>query len=86
MNALKNATAEAKIGGEGTDAREQSELLTVGAVSRLLSCSKRQVYRLSDAAKMPRPIRLGGLVRWPRATIMEWIGQGCPAVRAGGRP
>ncbi len=56
-------------------------LLDVQAVAKLLSCSTRHVYRLSDAGRMPRPVRLGALVRWSRADIERWIVDGCPACR-----
>ncbi|HEY2841804.1 MAG TPA: helix-turn-helix domain-containing protein [Pirellulales bacterium] len=56
-------------------------LLDVGEVSRLLGCSARHVYRLSDAGRMPAPVKLGALVRWNRAAVESWIDQGCPAVR-----
>ena len=59
----------------------------VEVVAGLLTCSTRHVYRLSDAGKMPRPVKLGALVRWRRSTgdpktgIEDWIAAGCPAVR-----
>jgi excisionase family DNA binding protein len=58
-------------------------LLDVLAVARLLDCSSRHVYRLSDAGRMPRPVRIGALARWPRQAIERWIAAGCPA--EGGR-
>jgi excisionase family DNA binding protein len=60
-----------------------SVLLDVQAVAQLLACSPRHVYRLADAGKMPPPVRLGALVRWPRAAVEEWIAAGCPVVRRG---
>ena len=57
------------------------KLLDVQAVAEMLGCSQRHVYRLSDAGKMPAPVKLGALVRWSTAVIQEWIDQGCPAVR-----
>ena len=62
-------------------------LLDVRAVASLLACSSRTVYRLADGGKMPRPVKLGALVRWPRAAIEEWVAGGCQPVRAakGGR-
>jgi excisionase family DNA binding protein len=57
-------------------------LLCVDDVAKLLRCSPRTVYRLSDAGRMPAPCRLGALVRWPRAAIDGWIAAGCPACRA----
>lgn len=58
-------------------------LLDVQAVAQLLGCSPRHVYRLADAGKMPPPVRLGALVRWPRAAIESWVESGCPVVRRG---
>jgi len=64
-----------------------ASLLTVDHIASLLSCSTRHVYRLADAGKMPRPIKLGALVRWSKASIEDWIGHGCPCTdsRPGGR-
>ena len=60
-----------------------AELIDVKAVSLLLGgCSTRHVYRLSDADLMPRPIRLGSLVRWRRSDLLEWIEGGCQPTRA----
>ena len=41
-------------------------LLTVDDLANLLRCSRRTVYRLADAGRVPPPCRLGGLVRWNR--------------------
>ncbi len=63
-----------------------AELLDVRAVAALLGgCSTRHVYRLADAGRMPRPIRLGTLVRWRRTELEAWIGAGCPSQQPGGR-
>ena len=57
-----------------------AELLDVTAVSSLLGgCSTRHIYRLSDAGRMPRPVKLGTLVRWRRAELEAWIDARCPS-------
>ncbi len=72
-------------------ADESAKLLDVQAVADLLGCSTRHVYRLADRGAMPRPVRIGTLVRWRRATgdphtgIEDWIGRGCPSCREGRR-
>jgi len=53
-------------------------MLTVHDVARMLNCSARTVYRLVDTGRMPRPVKLGALVRWPRQAIEQWINAGCP--------
>jgi excisionase family DNA binding protein len=55
-------------------------LLDVRAVAVLLGCSPRHVYRLSDAGRMPLPVRIGALVRWRRQSIDEWIAGGCKPI------
>jgi excisionase family DNA binding protein len=50
-------------------------------LAKLLHVSTRTLYRLADAGKMPRPIKLGALVRWPRQAIVEWIAGGCRPCR-----
>jgi excisionase family DNA binding protein len=66
---------------DSTEMAALADLLDVRTVAAKLNCSSRQVYRLCDAGKMPAPVRLGGLVRWPRRVIAEWIDQGCPPQR-----
>jgi excisionase family DNA binding protein len=58
-------------------------LLDVRAVARMLDCSWRHVYRMSDGGKMPQPIRLGTLVRWRKSDIERWLAEGCPPVKRG---
>ena len=60
-------------------------LLDVRQVAGLLNCSPRHVYRLCDGGRIPQPVRLGALIRWSRAAITQWIAEGCPACRQGGR-
>ena len=70
-----------RIAGLGRAQAVSAELLDVQDVAALLHCSARHVYRLSDAGRMPRPVRLGALVRWRRQVVLDWIAAGCPAVR-----
>ncbi len=60
-------------------------LLDVYGVAELLRCSRRHVYRMSDAGRMPPPIRLGTLVRWDRDALTRWIADGCLPIRRAGR-
>lgn len=53
-------------------------LLSVDDVSTYLTCSTRHVRRMADSGAMPRPIKLGSLVRWRRLDIERWIADGCP--------
>ena len=59
-------------------------LLDVEQGARLPRCSARHVYRLADAGQIPKPVKLGALVRWPQRAIESWIADGCPSCCTGG--
>ena len=59
---------------------DPGQLIAVEKVAELLACSPRHVYRLADAGRLPRPRKIGSLVRWPVAEIRKWIEDGCPPV------
>jgi excisionase family DNA binding protein len=65
--------------------RPDPAMLDVQDVADRLKCSRRHVYRMCDAGKMPAPIKLGALVRWDQDTLIRWIADGCPPVRRAGR-
>jgi excisionase family DNA binding protein len=65
--------------------RDYLALLDVRAVAALLDCSPRHVYRMSDAGRMPAPVRLGALVRWRRQDLDAWQAGGCRPLRPAGR-
>jgi excisionase family DNA binding protein len=66
-------------------AADSPALCDVRSVAALLQCSPRHVYRLSDAGRMPPPLKLGALVRWRRQDLDNWLAGGCKPVRAVGK-
>jgi prophage regulatory protein len=54
-------------------------LLCIGTVADRLAVSKRTLHRLNSAGRMPRPVRVGGCLRWKASEINVWIALGCPA-------
>ena len=60
-------------------------VIDVKKVARMCDCSTPHIRRLSDAGRMPKPLRLGGLVRWRKTDIESWIAAGCPSCRGGNR-
>jgi excisionase family DNA binding protein len=77
---LDDRTVEC-IDEPGAKPGDPPAMLTVHDVARMLNCSARTVYRLCDSGRMPRPVKLGALVRWPRKTVAQWIAEGCPNLR-----
>ena len=54
------------------------QLLTAKALGGMLSLSKRQIFRLSSCGKLPKPIRIGGAVRWVEQEVCAWLAAGAP--------
>lgn len=44
----------------------------------MLQVSKRTLWRLRSAGKIPSPMRVGGIVRWKLDDILQWMAAGCP--------
>jgi len=53
-------------------------LLSALALGELLDVSRRHIYRLKSAGKLPRPVRVGASLRWRKEHINQWIEWGCP--------
>ena len=58
--------------------KNEPVLLTVEELSSLLGISIRTIWRRESTGDIPVPVRIGGLVRWRRAEIDNWIEAGCP--------
>ena len=52
-------------------------MLTIRDIARILNCSSRSIYRLVDAGRIPQPVKLGAMNRWPQQAFEAWIAQGC---------
>jgi len=53
-------------------------LLSAEGLAELLQISERTLWRLRSAGKLPKPIQLGGSVRWRANEISLWVQAGCP--------
>jgi excisionase family DNA binding protein len=56
----------------------QALAISARELAQMLDVSLRQIWRLTSSGKLPRPIRLGGSVRWNRSEIQQWFEAGCP--------
>ena len=52
--------------------------VTARQLAIMLQVSKRTLWRLRSAGKIPRPMRVGGVVRWKLDDILQWMAAGCP--------
>lgn len=58
--------------------KTQDRLLNAEVVGKMLSLSRRQIFRLNSSGKIPMPIRIGGAVRWSAQEISAWLAAGAP--------
>ena len=57
---------------------EKAHLLNAKTFGLWLDLSKRQIARLNSCGKVPKPIKIGGSVRWIATEVEAWINSGCP--------
>jgi len=57
---------------------ETERLWTIKDVAQMLGVTTRTVGRYVIDGKIPKPLRIGGAIRWQQATIEQWIKKGCP--------
>lgn len=55
------------------------QLLNVKEVAIALSVSQRHLWRMRSAGKLPKPVKVGGCVRWLLSDIEAWLQMGCPS-------
>lgn len=54
------------------------KLLNVAVLAAILSVSVRQAHRMNKAGLIPRPLKIGGCVRWREVEIAAWLKCGAP--------
>jgi len=68
---------------------EAKELLTLEEAAALLSVGPRTLWRWSHSGKAPRALKITpgrrGCMRYRRADLLDWIGNGCKPVEGGER-
>jgi prophage regulatory protein len=52
-------------------------LINADDVAGMLKISKTTLWRLRSSGRVPRPVRIGGSVRWRLSEISGWIEEGC---------
>jgi excisionase family DNA binding protein len=55
------------------------DLLDAKTLGQRLRLSRRQIYRLMNEKKIPAPLRIGGVWRWPESQIADWLAAGAPS-------
>jgi predicted DNA-binding transcriptional regulator AlpA len=57
-------------------------LLDAEALAALLGVSTSHLWRMRDAGRLPKPLRLGAqCLRWPLSEIRAWLAAGAPDTR-----
>lgn len=57
-----------------------ARLVSAEELARILAISTRSLWRLRSAGQLPRPVKLGGSIRWRIDEVERWIKVGCPSL------
>ena len=63
---------------EQVNQTQQPLVISAKELAAMLGVSIRQVWRLNETGRLPKPIRLGGSVKWLRKEIEAFIEAGAP--------
>jgi predicted DNA-binding transcriptional regulator AlpA len=55
------------------DTEDSHNLIRDSEAAALLACSKATFWRRVSDGTIPRPLKIGGMSRWPRSDIMAVI-------------
>lgn len=58
---------------------EETIVINLTEMTKLLRCHRSTVYRLLDAKKIPGAFKIGSDWRFHVESVIEWIKKGCPA-------
>jgi excisionase family DNA binding protein len=75
---VKEPTERKSIHEQKSQVEDKDQLLRADEVAKLLNVSRRHVFRLKSAGKLPKPLFIGASLRWPRRIIADWIKAGTP--------
>ncbi len=48
-------------------------LVDAKEIACFLGCSPKHVRRLAEQGRLPKPVKVGRLLRWPRQAIERWL-------------
>ena len=57
------------------------QLLSAKELAGKLLLSARTIWRLRSAGKLPKPVCVGGSIRWRHSDIESWLSADCPDQR-----
>ena len=72
-----DASRHANFGGQ-TPPDDQGLLIDTRQACKLLKVSPRTLWRMYNSGEMPKPIRIGRVVRWNFEELRAWVNEGCP--------
>lgn len=81
VNQLVGATWVRVHGSAGAKPAAEKPLIDVKEFAAKLGCCPKHIRRMADSGRCPPSIQLGGLRRWNRQVVDDWIAAGCPVVR-----
>ncbi len=67
---------------KNTNENHNIQLLSAKELAAKLLLSARTVWRLRSSGKLPKPVPVGGSVRWRLSDIQRWLDMDCPDQRS----
>ena len=72
----QEASRRANYGGSPPE--DESLLVDSKQACKLLKVSERKLWQMWNSDVMPKPMKIGRVVRWSREDLVKWVQEGCP--------
>lgn len=59
---------------------EHQRLVSANWPAKYLWVSRATLFRFRAAGRMPKPVKVGGIVRWRIEDVRVWVDAGCPPI------
>ena len=63
------------------ESNQNIQLLSAKKLAGKMLLSARTIWRLRSAGKLPKPVPVGGSIRWRQSDIQQWLDLDCPDQR-----
>jgi predicted DNA-binding transcriptional regulator AlpA len=73
----QEASQHALLGGQKPP-EDMGLLIDSRKAAKLLNVSERKLWEMWNSGQMPKPARIGRVVRWGYEELRAWVAAGCP--------
>ncbi len=85
MEGEDNAGSGERQDSARRDDGQDNGFLTIKEASAYCKISESNFYKLNRKGLVPKPVKIGTILRWRKSDLVAWVAAGCPRDWNGGQ-